>query len=228
VCTAFPGSAFAQLPNNKTTVNLDVPTEIPGPGAQVLPPGAYVFKLLDSRTDRYVVQILSSDESHVYATILAVPNSRMTATDQTVVTFTERPAGSPRALKAWFYPGDKTGEEFVYPKSRAVELAAVAKEPIPYVPDAMASNMAAPVRAATEAPVAALVAVPVRAVTPSGDDVALAELVQPRPTQMAAATLPKTASTTPVVVVVGLLCLVFGLSLARRPKGARPQTVSRD
>jgi hypothetical protein len=28
--------------------------------------------------------------------------------------FDERPIGQPMALKAWFYPGDNFGQEFVY------------------------------------------------------------------------------------------------------------------
>ena len=64
-----------------------------------------------------------ADEKTVYATILAIPNYRLKATDKTVITFRERPAGEPEALRAWFYPGMNWGEEFVYPKARAIELA---------------------------------------------------------------------------------------------------------
>ena len=46
--------------------------------------------------------IHSKDEKTVYATILAIPNYRLTPTDKTVITFRERPAGEPEALRAWF------------------------------------------------------------------------------------------------------------------------------
>ncbi len=47
--------------------------------------------------------------------------------------FSERPGNAPDALKAWFYPGENSGQEFVYPKARAVELAQVTHESIPAV-----------------------------------------------------------------------------------------------
>jgi hypothetical protein len=84
----------------------------------VLPAGTYVFKILDSQSDRHIVQIFNADETQIYATILAIPNYRLKATDKTVVTFRERPAGEPEALRAWFYPGRNWGEEFVYPKAK--------------------------------------------------------------------------------------------------------------
>ena len=65
-----------------------------------------------------------------YATILAIPNYRLRATDKTVITFRERPAGQPEALRAWFYPGRNWGEEFVYPKAKAIELAKATNTPV--------------------------------------------------------------------------------------------------
>ena len=103
--------------NRKTTITFSGPVEIPGVhlvGFGVLPAGTYVFKILDSQSDRHIVQIFSKDEKTVYATILAIPNYRLRATDKTVITFRERPAGEPEALRAWFYPGRNWGEEFVY------------------------------------------------------------------------------------------------------------------
>jgi hypothetical protein len=43
--------------------------------------------------------------------------------DQTVVTFKEMPVGTPEAVKAWFYPYETTGDEFVYPKEKAIRIA---------------------------------------------------------------------------------------------------------
>ncbi len=107
--------------DRKTVMTFSAPVEIPGvhlTGWGVLPAGTYVFKILNSQSDRHIVQIFSQDEKTVYATILAIPNYRLKATDKTVVTFRERPAGEPEALRAWFYPGRNWGEEFVYPKER--------------------------------------------------------------------------------------------------------------
>ena len=126
-CLAFMGVVFSPAANasewnRKTTMTFSGPVEIPGvhlKGWAVLPAGTYVFKIMDSNSDRHIVQIFNADETQIYATILAIPNYRLKATDKTVVTFRERPAGEPEALRAWFYPGRNWGEEFVYPKAQS-------------------------------------------------------------------------------------------------------------
>jgi len=212
LCVTFSSTASAQPWNKKTTVTFSAPVEIPGVGAQVLPAGTYVFKLLDSMSDRNIVQIFNKDESHVYATILAIPNYRLKGTDKTVMTFAERASGSPQAVRAWFYPGDNWGQEFAYPKTKAMELARETKVPVLYIPDEEAPYIVAPVTMATEPPVIALKEVPLRAVQPTGEDVAIAEVVVAPPVQTGAS-LPKTASDLPVLALVGFLCLSVGISL---------------
>src|SRR6185369_3007763 len=201
LCMMFSGSASAQNWNKRTSVTFSGPVEIPGAGAQVLPAGTYVFRLLDSQVDRHIVQIFNKDESHLYATILAIPNYRLKATDKTVMTFAERAAGDPQASRAWFYPGDNSGQEFVYPRKRAVELAKITNQPVIYIPDEVAANIVAPVTTPTEPPVIALKEVPLRAVTPRGEDIAIAEVVEPPPVQVAS--LPKTASSLPLLAMMG-------------------------
>ena len=203
-------NASAQFPSKKTTVTFSAPFEIPGVNAQVLPAGSYVFRLLDSLSDRHIVQVFSKDEKQIYATILAIPNYRLKATDKTVMTFAERAAGQPQAIRAWFYPGDNWGQEFVYPKKRALELAKLTNQPILYIPDELASNLVAPISTADDAPVVPLKTVTLRAVTPAGEDIALAAVVQAPPQQVAR--LPKTASTIPGVFLMGLLFLSLGFA----------------
>ena len=213
IAALFIGSttASAQFPNKKTTVTFNEPVEIPGVNAQVLPAGVYVFRLLDSLSDRHIVQVFNKDESHIYATILAIPNYRLRATDKTVMTFAERAAGDPQAIRAWFYPGDNWGQEFVYPKRRALQLAKVTNLPILYIPDELAPNLEAPVTSADDAPVVALKTVPLRAVRPTGDDVAIAAVVEAPPKQVAG--LPKTASTMPAFLLMGLVFMAAGFAL---------------
>jgi len=203
--------ASAQFANKKTTVTFNEPVEIPGVDAQVLPAGVYVFRLLDSLSDRHIVQVFNKDESHIYATILAIPNYRLRATDKTVMTFAERAAGDPQAIRAWFYPGDNWGQEFVYPKTRALQLAKVTNLPVLYIPDELAPSLVAPVRSADDAPVVALKTAPLRAVRPTGDDVAIATVIETPPRQVAG--LPKTASMTPALFLIGLLCMAAGFAL---------------
>src|SRR5579862_5919470 len=108
-----------------TTVTFSAPVELPN---IVLEPGTYVFRLLDVPGDRHVVQVFNAEETHLYTTILAIPNNRLKPTDKTVMPFEERRTGTPEAMHAWFYPGDNFGQEFVYPKARATEIAQAAKE----------------------------------------------------------------------------------------------------
>src|SRR5207302_1069912 len=71
----------------------------------------------------HVVQIFDKDRSKIYATIQTIPNDRLEATDKTMVMFSEQPAGFPQAVKVWYYPGNPVGEEFIYPKSQAMQIA---------------------------------------------------------------------------------------------------------
>jgi hypothetical protein len=198
--------------DKKTTITFSEPFEVPGVDAQVLPAGTYVFKIFDSWSDRNIVQIFSADETHIYTTILAIANYRLKATDKTVLKFGERPAGQPEAIKAWFYPGQTWGQEFVYPKKRAIELAKIVKEPV----------LAMPIETTAVVPVETLRSVPVAAIKPTGDEVPVAQVVeappavgvaQAPPATLVAQALPKTASSLPLFALTGLLSLFAGFTL---------------
>jgi hypothetical protein len=221
--TMFAPSARADDWDRKTVVTFSGPVEIPGvhlKGWGILPAGTYVFKILSSQSDRHIVQIFNQDESMIYATVLAIPNYRLKATDKTVITFSERPAGEPEALRAWFYPGRNSGEEFVYPKTRAIELAKTSNSPILFATEDIDAEVATPVTAVDEPVVVQLKRVPIMAVQPTGEEVQLAQVVTPPPAEepvaMAAAlpeTLPSTASSLPLIGLFGFLAIGAGLSV---------------
>src|ERR1700730_1477968 len=123
-------SVRADTWNKKTVVTFSQAVEVPG---KVLPAGTYTFQLLDSPSDRHIVQIFSADGSQIITTILAINNYRLQPTGATVMKFNERPGDSPEALRAWFYPGDNFGQEFVYPKVRAIQLAQTTKVAVPAI-----------------------------------------------------------------------------------------------
>ena len=135
-CVALIGgivspSAKADTWDKKTVVTFSAPVATPGvhlPGRPCCLPAPMCSGCWTRCANRHIVQIFSEDESIVYATVLAIPNYRLKATDKTVITFSERPAGQPEALRAWFYPGANFGEEFVYPKATAMELAKATNE----------------------------------------------------------------------------------------------------
>jgi hypothetical protein len=215
-----PG-AKADSWNRKTRITFSSPVEIPGvhlAGWGVLPAGTYVFKILDSQSDRHIVQIFSKDQKTLYATILAIPNYRLKATDKTVMTFRERPAGQPEALRAWFYPGRNWGEEFVYPKAKAIELAKTTNTPVLYTEVEIPLEVAEPAKLADEKVVVELKRAPIMAVQATGEEVQLAQVVTPPPaeTEVAMAadrTLPATASPLPLIALFGFLALGGALAL---------------
>jgi hypothetical protein len=230
---AFSPNARADEHDKKTTLTFSGPVEIPGvhlEGWGVLPAGTYVFKLLNSSSDRHIVQIFNQDQTQIYATILAIPNYRLRPTDKTVITFNEGIRGAPEAIRAWFYPGDNWGEEFVYPKARAVELAKVTNLPVLAHQSELAVVVAKPDEPRV---VAQLQQTPVKAVQPTGEVVEIAQVVQTTPqpqapppaivaaappAQVALTKLPDTASNLPLLALCGFLALggAFALRSIRR------------
>jgi LPXTG-motif cell wall-anchored protein len=230
--TVFSPVANADEWNRKTVMTFSAPVEIPGvhlKGWGVLPAGTYVFKILDSQSDRHIVQIFNKNETEVYATILAIPNYRLTATGKTVVTFRERPAGEPEALRAWFYPGRNWGEEFVYPKARAIQLAKETNTPVLFTALEIPVELAEPIKTADHPVVVQLKQAPVMAIKPTGEEVEVAQVVTPppaqepvavqaEPAQVAAVQLPKTGSELPLIELLGLLALGGAWTLRRVQK----------
>lgn len=217
-CVALAGLALsiaakADEWNKKTELTFAVPVEIPGvhlKGWGVLPPGTYMFKLMDSQTDRHIVQIFNQEGTKCYATILAIPNYRLKPTGKTVITFRERPAGEPEELRTWFYPGDNSGQEFVYPKEKAMELAKATNTTVLYAEMPVEIDETV---VATE-PVATLQQATIKAVNPAGEEVEMAQATPPpAPVETPAPVLPATASPLPLIGLLGLMALGGGLGI---------------
>jgi len=197
--------------NKETVMTFNEPVEIPG---QVLTPGTYVFKLADSDTDREIVQVFTQNQQHLLATILAVPESRVTPTDETVVTFEERAAGAPQALHAWFYAGEKEGVEFVYRKSEAQSVATSeqpAPEPVPAPePPAAAVTAAQPEDQASQPLVVREQEVIIAQAVAADDNPSPADTDTAPPSTLE--TLPQTAGNFAIIPLLGIVLLSGGLS----------------
>jgi len=196
--TVLP-SAQADTWNKKTVVTFSQAVEVPG---KILPAGTYTFQLLDSQSDRHIVQIFNADGSQILATILAINNYRLQPTGDTVMKFSERPGDSPEALRAWFYPGDNFGQEFVYPKPRAIVLAQTAKVIVPAV-------------AADTIDDSVIKTIPIVAVTPDLKEVEVAKVIQTTPPAAVKETeeLPQTAGSLPLIALLGGLSISLALGL---------------
>jgi hypothetical protein len=236
----FVPSAMADQWNKRTIITVGEPVQVPG---KVLQPGTYVMKLMDSPANRHIVQIFNEREDELQTTVLAIPNYRLQPTGETQLGFWETPAGQPKALRAWFYPGDNFGQEFAYPKDEAMKIAATTNQNVPTTyaeseADLATARVGTVDRAGTEMeldretynrPAEAEVAQaePQQEVAPTPAPQVAEEPQQvEEPAQIAqnrtperevmedrAETLPRTASPLPAFGMAGLLALGAGMAL---------------
>lgn len=87
-----------------------------------------------------IVEIRDKNGENTLATLLTIPDYRLTVTGKTVILFRERAGNSPAALRAWFYPGENFGHEFAYPMREATQLAAANHMNVPAVADNTSDN----------------------------------------------------------------------------------------
>jgi LPXTG cell wall anchor motif len=191
---AAPSRMMADEWNEATKVTFSGPVEVPG---RVLEAGTYWFVLGESDSNRNIVQIWDGDRMRLITTILAIPDYRLQPNGNTVISFEERPPDQPEAIHAWFYPGQNFGQEFVYPKTRATALAKQTSQPVLSMRDQPPSDQAE------------IKQVPVSAITASGEEIGITEIIseQPPMPQEAASTLPQTASPLPLLGLLGSLAL---------------------
>jgi hypothetical protein len=245
------GAANADAWNKKTIVTISQSIEVPG---AVLAPGKYVFKLVNSDSNRHIVQIMNERENHVYATNLAFAKQRMEPADKTVLTFYEMPGGGPEPIRSWFYPGDTIGQEFAYSRNRATEIAQATHQKVPVLSasNEPAAAVAAPVEtpapaveptseatpttvpAESEQPVAAPPPSPEAAAAepqpeaapapPLEEDQAATPPATPAESTPAEPKLPQTASNTAAIGLIGLGCFGIAASLRMALRTARSRS----
>jgi hypothetical protein len=235
-CAVTPANADAW--NKKTYVTTSQAIEVPG---AVLPPGKYVFKLMESQSNRHIVQIMNAEENHVYTTNLAFAKERMNPADKTVLTFYEMPGGGPEPIRAWFYPGDTIGQEFAYPRERAREISQAVKQNVPELAESRPPAAAPVAPVETPAPVAepntgaADRTVPTEteeaAAAPEPPPPPVASEPQPAPAAQPPATpadttpaepkMPATAGNTAAIGLIGLGCLGIAVSIRMAVAGSK-------
>ncbi|HEY1758696.1 MAG TPA: hypothetical protein VGG72_25210 [Bryobacteraceae bacterium] len=225
--SSFASVMYASDADRKTVITITEPLIVAGVPVVTLEPGKYVLLLDESSSDRHIVRIFNERQDTLFTTVLAIPNYRLEPNEKTMFAFWETPNGNPRALRAWFYPGDNFGQEFVYPKGLAAKIAsesgttvvatpaetAAELQTLPltefnksgeekvFVEEALAETEPAPGPVAGATPEPA----PERAPAPEAVAAALA----------APETLPATASPFFAVGLAGLIALLAGASLRR-------------
>lgn len=236
VSLATGTAAVAQEPvDQKTFFTFSAPFELPG--GKTLPAGKYTFRIVDSPSNRHVVQILSEDGTQVHATILAIPAQRQDPADEPEVRFMEAAANQAPAIRTWWYPGRVIGHEFIYPREQARRLASGQREGVLTVDsDAAtteqmrtadltridAAGTSTTVDASASAQAQQTTTEPAAQPTQAEPRVAPQTTSQPRApataTEPAAARteLPRTATMLPLIGLVGLASLVGAAMLRRR------------
>jgi len=117
----FASKSTAQTDTrDRTFLTFSGPVEMPG---VTLEAGTYVFKLADTAS-RNVVQVWDREEKKMIGHWLFVQADRPEVSQDTVVMFRETAAGTTPAVQYWYYPGERIGKEFVYPKDQAAKIAA--------------------------------------------------------------------------------------------------------
>jgi LPXTG-motif cell wall-anchored protein len=205
-----------------------------------LPAGKYLFRLADSLVNRTIVQIYSADGSKLHGMLMTIPARRPDRPEDPEVRFLETAANTPPAIATYWYPGEQTGWEFVYPRQQAMSLARTSQQPVlTTAQNATAEEMRTSDLARVspsgetmavdgETPVASTAA-QTRGDLFDGEiandvpETVVAQNTQNTQNTAAAATaprrsLPATASSTPAILLAGLLALstAFGLGLWRR------------
>lgn len=201
VAVLVAGIARADSYDKRTVFTFNRPISLPG---VTLPAGDYLFRIVNTETGRTVIQVLSGDGKTPYAMLHSIPEIRRDASDRPEVRFMETGKGQPSAIKTWWYPGERTGYEFIYPKHQALALAKVVAEPV------------LTTKVETAKPQEAELA----RITPSGEEVPVPVVAAPEPivptgivqegTLAEARTeLPVTATRIPVFGLIGIVALAF-------------------
>lgn len=131
-------NVFSDDHDKKTDVTITEPIEIPG---AILQPGTYMFILLNSSSDRHIVEVKSEDGKHLYAMTFTAAARRVVPTGNVALTFYEMPAGAPRAIRQWYWPGDLEGQEFLYSKKEAARILAASHQTVSEYPESAQAEL---------------------------------------------------------------------------------------
>jgi hypothetical protein len=217
----FQPASQADQWDKKTILTLSEPMQVAN---TTLQPGKYVMKLMDSPSNRHIVQIFNEDESKLITTTLALPNYRLAPKGETELRFEESPVGTPRPLKEWFYPGDNMGQEFISPvqTTQVAQAVTTTPAPEPVQEETAVVQEETQIAQATPPPAPEPEPAPVAEPTPAPEPAPAQPEPAPAPAPVqeeAPRTLPETGSPVPLIGLLGLASM--GLGLGARALGKR-------
>ena len=226
----------AQPLDKRTLFTFSGPVSMPG---VTLPSGQYLFRLANPESGRNVVQVLNADGTKLYGMFFAMRAERFEPASTPEVRFMETAVGRPTAIQTWWYPGERSGYEFVYPKDQARRLAQGASQPV-LTTQALSNtteqtntadltrissagqetNLSADTTPTTSTPggtsqqgevASSGISIANAIIPPRIDPSPVATSEQPA--RSTRASLPRTGSSMPLVALVGCLALVAGIGL---------------
>jgi hypothetical protein len=221
------GRAEAQPADYRTYFTFSAPVTLPG---TTLPAGKYIFRLADPNGSRKVINVLSGDGKRSLAMLHTIPNQASRPPKDAEIRFMETSAQVPPPVKTWWYAGKSIGYEFIYPRKQALQLAKSTSEPILTTAQETTDFEKADLSRIDGAGVPAAVRVeenpaPAEArgraqqadaeaqgasSTAAAQDVRADE----RARSTARTALPRTASSVPSVLLLGLLAMTLGIGLS--------------
>ena len=203
-----------------------------------LPAGKYLFRVVGD--GRMIVQIFAGNGSKLFGTAMSARAMRRDQPEKPEIRLIESAANSPSAVGTWWYPENREGWEFIYPRDQAAKLAKTAKQSILTTATSTSANemkSAELVRlepSGQQSPYAESNVAPVAGVAVAGESssaradananrVAAAMSQDQSASRSARAesprrNLPQTAGFTPLGALIGLLALsaAFGLRIWRQ------------
>lgn len=197
----------------QTKLAVSEPTMV---GNVMLDPGSYTLRVHDFQSEKVQVVVTRDSDSKTMGTVVASRERRSLDTHQasdnqtqfTYTTFNGHPA-----VATWFYPGDEWGEKFAYGAETTASASTtggdvtMTQTPAPTASTSTMAESTPPAPATTESTVAE----PAPAPAPAYSAPAPSPEPAPAPEMT---TLPKTASSTPLVALLGALALA-GASAVR-------------
>jgi hypothetical protein len=117
----------AQPADKRTTFTFSGPVALPG---VTLPAGQYLFRLADPVSASKVVQVLDAEGKKPFGMFFTIPAERIEPASAPEVRFMETASDRPQAIRTWWYPGERSGYEFIFPKDQARRLATGASQPV--------------------------------------------------------------------------------------------------
>ncbi len=210
------GTTTGEMPRLSLTEKLDM-------GGTILEPGDYRIKVVQVGSDRNLLEVKSIDGKKVYATVLSVPhtNEGMVGDEVPANRLDLYPAAGDQVavLRTWYPPNTPLngGHDIVYPRRRAIELAARNNDPVIAFPDdvQVAGYESAPLVVVTRENDSRPFKPVVVQTPPDSGQTQQAEVVdnQEVDNRTTRERLPQTASKLPLYAGLGLLSIVGALAL---------------